>query len=74
MSAAVVGRFEKTEMSFVLFAGVYSKILPYIVFGTISIMAAVVIMLLPDTRNTILPDLISQAKPLRGYVTIYADV
>ncbi|KAG7214659.1 hypothetical protein INR49_010551 [Caranx melampygus] len=47
--------------------GVYSKILPYIVFGTISIMAVVVIMLLPDTRDTTLPELISQTKPIRGY-------
>ncbi|XP_042285237.1 solute carrier family 22 member 4-like [Thunnus maccoyii] len=46
--------------------GVYSTALPYIIFGTISIMAAVVSMWLPDTRNNKLPDLISQAKPIRG--------
>ncbi|XP_070774910.1 organic cation/carnitine transporter 2-like [Enoplosus armatus] len=52
---------------YVIYMGVYNKILPYIIFGTISIMAAVVCMLLPDTRNSKLPDLISQAKPTRGY-------
>ncbi|XP_020489728.2 organic cation/carnitine transporter 2-like [Labrus bergylta] len=52
---------------FVVYVGVYSKILPYIIFGTISIMAAAVSMLLPDTRNNKLPDLISQAKPIRNF-------
>ncbi|GAA6234857.1 solute carrier family 22 member 4-like isoform X1 [Lates japonicus] len=51
---------------YVIYMGVYSKILPYIIFGTISIMAAVVGLFLPDTRNCKLPNLISQAKPIRG--------
>ena len=59
------------HVPFVLFAGVYSKILPYIVFGTISIVAAALSMLLPDTKMLgKLPDLISQTKPIRGYVAI----
>ncbi|CAJ1072042.1 solute carrier family 22 member 4-like isoform X2 [Xyrichtys novacula] len=52
---------------FVIYIGVYSKILPYIIFGTISIIAAAVGMLLPDTRDCKLPDLISQAKPIRKF-------
>ncbi|XP_041659516.1 solute carrier family 22 member 5-like [Cheilinus undulatus] len=52
---------------FVIYAGVYNKILPYIIFGTISLMAAAFSMLLPDTRNSRLPDLICQAKPIRRY-------
>ncbi|XP_018532450.1 dual specificity mitogen-activated protein kinase kinase 2b isoform X1 [Lates calcarifer] len=51
---------------YVIYMGVYSKILPYIIFGTISIMAAAVGLFLPDTRNCKLPNLISQAKPIRG--------
>lgn len=51
---------------YVIYTGVYSKILPYLVFGTISIMAAAITMLLPDTRNSKLPDLIRQAKTIRG--------
>lgn len=54
----------------ILFAGNYSKILPYIVFGVISVMAALVSIFLPDTRNSKLPDLISEAKPIRWYVTV----
>uniref|UniRef100_A0A3B4ZK55 Solute carrier family 22 member 5-like n=1 Tax=Stegastes partitus TaxID=144197 RepID=A0A3B4ZK55_9TELE len=56
---------------FILFAGVYSKVLPYLIFGTVSIMAAVVSVLLPDTNNSKLPDLISQAKPIRRYVCVW---
>lgn len=51
-----------------LFSGTQNKILPYVVFGTVSITAAAVSMLLPDTRNSKLPDLISEAKAIRGYV------
>ncbi|XP_053186672.1 organic cation/carnitine transporter 2-like [Scomber japonicus] len=51
---------------YMIYIGVYNKVLPYIIFGTISIMAAVISLLLPDTRNNKLPDLISQVKPIRG--------
>ncbi|XP_034558518.1 solute carrier family 22 member 4-like isoform X2 [Notolabrus celidotus] len=52
---------------YVIYSGVHSKILPYIIFGTISIVAAAVSILLPDTRNNKLPDHISQAKPIRNF-------
>ncbi|CAB1429886.1 unnamed protein product [Pleuronectes platessa] len=45
---------------YVIYLGVFSKILPYLIFGTFSIIAAVFSMLLPDTRNCQLLDLISQ--------------
>ncbi|KAI4809433.1 hypothetical protein KUCAC02_018314 [Chaenocephalus aceratus] len=64
--ASTAGRIGTIICPFVIYMGVYSKILPYIVFGTISIMAAAVSMLLPDTRNSKLPDFISQAKYIRG--------
>ncbi|XP_073348149.1 organic cation/carnitine transporter 2-like [Pagrus major] len=51
---------------YVIYIGVYSKVLPYIIFGTVCLMAAAVSMLLPDTRNSKLPDLISQARPIRS--------
>ncbi|XP_070830884.1 organic cation/carnitine transporter 2-like [Chaetodon trifascialis] len=50
---------------YLIYMGTYNKFLPYIIFGTVSIMAACLSMLFPDTRNSKLPDLISQAKPLR---------
>ncbi|XP_056246523.1 organic cation/carnitine transporter 2-like [Seriola aureovittata] len=64
--ASTAARIGTIICPYVIYIGVYSKMLPYIVFGTISIMAAVVSMLLPDTRNGKLPSLISQAKPIRG--------
>uniref|UniRef100_A0A3P8W4B6 Major facilitator superfamily (MFS) profile domain-containing protein n=2 Tax=Cynoglossus semilaevis TaxID=244447 RepID=A0A3P8W4B6_CYNSE len=51
---------------YLLYIGTQNKILPYVVFGTVSITAAAVSMLLPDTRNSKLPDLISEAKAIRG--------
>ncbi|XP_053296876.1 organic cation/carnitine transporter 2-like [Pleuronectes platessa] len=50
---------------YVIYLGVFSKILPYLIFGTFSIIAAVFSMLLPDTRNCQLLDLISQVQPIR---------
>lgn len=54
-----------SKVAFILFAGVYSRVLPYIIFGTVCLMAAAAGLLLPDTRNSKLPDLISQARPIR---------
>ncbi|KAM3865961.1 solute carrier family 22 member 4-like [Diretmus argenteus] len=51
---------------YVIYIGVYNKILPYIIFGVISILAALLSILLPDTRHGKLPDHISQAKPIRS--------
>nr|XP_057924732.1 solute carrier family 22 member 21-like [Doryrhamphus excisus] len=53
----------------IYFAGIYSKILPYIIFGAFSIVAALLSLLLPDTRNNKLPDLISEAKSIRSCCT-----
>lgn len=49
--------------------GVHIRIFPFITFGAISIMAAVLGILLPDTRNKKLTDFISEVKPIRGYVS-----
>ncbi|XP_036940942.1 solute carrier family 22 member 5-like [Acanthopagrus latus] len=51
---------------YVIYMGVYSRVLPYIIFGTVCLMAAAAGLLLPDTRNSKLPDLISQARPIRS--------
>lgn len=50
-----------------LFLGFYFKALPLIILGLISIGAAACSMLLPDTRNSKLPDSISQTRPIRRY-------
>ncbi|XP_022072343.1 solute carrier family 22 member 5-like [Acanthochromis polyacanthus] len=63
--ASTAARISSIICPYVIYVGVYNKVLPYLIFGTISIMAAVVSVLLPDTRNNKLPDLISQAKPIR---------
>uniref|UniRef100_A0A3Q3WAM5 Major facilitator superfamily (MFS) profile domain-containing protein n=1 Tax=Mola mola TaxID=94237 RepID=A0A3Q3WAM5_MOLML len=49
-----------------IYMGVHMKILPFIIFGTSSIVAGAVSMLLPDTRNSKLPDVISQTRLIRG--------
>ncbi|XP_075877276.1 organic cation/carnitine transporter 2-like [Nelusetta ayraudi] len=50
---------------FIIYTGIYLKVLPFIIFGATSFVAAAVNMLLPDTRNSKLPDLISETKPIR---------
>lgn len=57
----------QTNETYFPLIGMYSRILPFIIFGTVSIVAAVLSVLLPDTRNSKLPDLISEVKPIRGY-------
>uniref|UniRef100_A0A3B4FEH5 Major facilitator superfamily (MFS) profile domain-containing protein n=1 Tax=Pundamilia nyererei TaxID=303518 RepID=A0A3B4FEH5_9CICH len=67
---ATAARIGAIICPYLLYMGLYSKILPYIIFGTASIMAAAVSMLLPDTRNSKLPDLLIQTKHIRRYYTI----
>ncbi|XP_061549280.1 organic cation/carnitine transporter 2-like isoform X2 [Phycodurus eques] len=55
---------------YVIYIGIYSKILPYIIFGSVSIIAAILSLLLPDTRNCKFPDLISETKPIQWYVAV----
>ncbi|XP_042354313.1 solute carrier family 22 member 21-like [Plectropomus leopardus] len=64
--ASTAARIGSIVSPYVIYMGKYSKILPYIVFGVVSIMAAAVSILLPDTRNRKLPDLINEARPIRG--------
>uniref|UniRef100_A0A3B4FIQ1 Major facilitator superfamily (MFS) profile domain-containing protein n=1 Tax=Pundamilia nyererei TaxID=303518 RepID=A0A3B4FIQ1_9CICH len=64
---ATAARIGAIICPYLLYMGLYSKILPYIIFGTASIMAAAVSMLLPDTRNSKLPDLLIQTKHIRRY-------
>ncbi|XP_056913209.1 organic cation/carnitine transporter 2-like [Takifugu flavidus] len=61
------GRTGAIISPYIIYLGVYSRILPFIIFGVISIMAAVASILLPDTRNKKLTDLISEVKPIRGF-------
>uniref|UniRef100_A0A3B4ZCR2 Solute carrier family 22 member 5-like n=1 Tax=Stegastes partitus TaxID=144197 RepID=A0A3B4ZCR2_9TELE len=56
--ASTAARLSAVICPYVIYMGVYSKVLPYLIFGTVSIMAAVVSVLLPDTNNSKLPDLI----------------
>lgn len=63
---STAARISTIMCPYVLYTGLYIKILPYIIFGTISIVAAALSMLLPDTRYSKLPELISQVKPIRG--------
>uniref|UniRef100_A0A3P9DJ99 Solute carrier family 22 member 5 n=1 Tax=Maylandia zebra TaxID=106582 RepID=A0A3P9DJ99_9CICH len=62
---ATAARIGAIICPYLLYMG--NKILPYIIFGTASIMAAAVSMLLPDTRNSKLPDLLIQTKHIRRY-------
>ncbi|XP_026006531.1 solute carrier family 22 member 5-like isoform X3 [Astatotilapia calliptera] len=64
---ATAARIGAIICPYLLYMGLYSKILPYIIFGTASIMAAAVSMLLPDTRNSKLPDLLIQTKHIRRF-------
>ncbi|XP_063046384.1 organic cation/carnitine transporter 2-like [Engraulis encrasicolus] len=45
--------------------GTYNKMLPFLLMGTISIFSGVLSLLLPETKNEKLPQLIGQVKPLR---------
>ncbi|XP_072297414.1 solute carrier family 22 member 4-like [Eucyclogobius newberryi] len=61
------GRIGSILCPFIIYLGVYNKATPYIVFGSMSIVASVFTFFLPDTRNRKLPDLISQVQPIQRH-------
>ncbi|XP_077361505.1 solute carrier family 22 member 21-like [Festucalex cinctus] len=63
---STAGRIGTIISPYVIYVGIYSKILTYIIFGSFSVIAAILSLLLPDTRNCKFPDLISEAKPIRS--------
>uniref|UniRef100_A0A3P8ZQ43 Major facilitator superfamily (MFS) profile domain-containing protein n=1 Tax=Esox lucius TaxID=8010 RepID=A0A3P8ZQ43_ESOLU len=63
--ASMAARVGSILSPYVLYIGVYNKILPYIIFGIISLFSAGLSLLLPDTRGCKLPENISQVKPIR---------
>ncbi|XP_030621385.1 solute carrier family 22 member 5-like [Chanos chanos] len=50
---------------YIAYIGTYNKILPYILMGGITIITGVLSLLLPETKDEELPELISQVKPLK---------
>ncbi|XP_037132657.1 solute carrier family 22 member 21-like [Syngnathus acus] len=62
---ATAGRIGTIICPYVIYIGGTNKILPFIIFGSSSVIAALLSLLLPDTRNSKLPDLINEAKPSR---------
>ncbi|XP_077471849.1 solute carrier family 22 member 21-like isoform X1 [Stigmatopora argus] len=62
---ATAGRIGTIISPYVIYMGVYSKVVPYIIFGSLSITTSFLSLMLPDTRNCKFPDLISEAKPVR---------
>eukprot|EP00066_Takifugu_rubripes_P030078 XP_011619344.1 PREDICTED: solute carrier family 22 member 5-like [Takifugu rubripes] len=66
MGVGATSGFLGTMISpYILYTGVYMKILPFLIFGAACIVASLLSMLLPDTRYGKLPDLISEVKPIR---------
>ncbi|XP_055007902.1 solute carrier family 22 member 4-like [Boleophthalmus pectinirostris] len=59
------GRISSILCPYIIFLGMYNKLTPYIVFGSMSVMASIFTLFLPDTRDIKLPDLINQMQPVR---------
>ncbi|XP_059506610.1 organic cation/carnitine transporter 2-like isoform X6 [Stegostoma tigrinum] len=50
-----------------LFLGVYYEFLPYILMGSLTILSAILILLLPETNNFPLPNTIDQMQRMKGF-------
>ncbi|XP_055084257.1 solute carrier family 22 member 4-like isoform X1 [Periophthalmus magnuspinnatus] len=64
---STTGRIGSILCPYIIYLGVYNKGTPYIVFGSMSIVASVLTLFLPDTRNNKLPELISQVQPVHRH-------
>lgn len=52
---------------FILLLGDYYKMLPYFIFGGSALVAGILILLLPETRNTKLPETVLEAEAIYGW-------
>ncbi|XP_071760995.2 organic cation/carnitine transporter 2-like [Centroberyx gerrardi] len=65
-SLSMASRIGSTAAPYIAFIGTYNKFIPYILMGGVTIVAGLLSLLLPETKDQELPDLIPQVKPLVG--------
>ncbi|XP_063045679.1 organic cation/carnitine transporter 2-like [Engraulis encrasicolus] len=63
--SSMAARIGSGVSPYVAHIGTYNKTLPFILMGTISLFSGGLSLLLPETKNEKLPELISQVKPLQ---------
>ncbi|XP_072517950.1 solute carrier family 22 member 4-like [Salminus brasiliensis] len=51
---------------FIIFLGTYYKILPYLLFGILAVVASLLCLLLPETSGKALPETIAQMQRIKG--------
>ncbi|XP_031443381.1 solute carrier family 22 member 4-like [Clupea harengus] len=64
---SMASRLGSTVSPYVAYIGTYNKVLPYILMGVISIISGVLSIMLPETKDEELPELISQVKPVHWF-------
>ncbi|XP_062380663.1 organic cation/carnitine transporter 2-like isoform X2 [Sardina pilchardus] len=61
---SMASRIGSTVAPYVAYMGTYNKVLPYILMGCLTIISGILGLLLPETKDEELPELISEVKPL----------
>ncbi|XP_076147936.1 solute carrier family 22 member 4-like [Alosa pseudoharengus] len=64
---SMASRIGSTVSPYVAYIGTYNKVLPYILMGCITIISGILGLLLPETKDEELPELISEVKPLHWF-------
>ncbi|KAL2077660.1 hypothetical protein ACEWY4_027164 [Coilia grayii] len=62
---SMASRIGSTISPYVAYIGTYNKVLPYILMGVFSLITGVLGIMLPETKDEELPELISQVRPLQ---------
>ncbi|XP_031443238.1 solute carrier family 22 member 5-like [Clupea harengus] len=64
---SMAARIGSTVSPYLAYIGTYHKTAPYILMGSISLVSGVLSLLLPETKDEELPELLSQVKPPRCF-------
>ncbi|XP_030621383.1 solute carrier family 22 member 21-like [Chanos chanos] len=67
-TACMASRIGSLFSPYIAYIGTYNRILPYILMGGITIAVGGLSLLLPETKDQELPELISQVKPLKWFI------
>ncbi|XP_078086940.1 organic cation/carnitine transporter 2-like [Mustelus asterias] len=66
-TSSTVSRLGSIISPYIFYIGVYHEFLPFILIGSLTVFAAILVLFLPETLNVPLPETIDQMQKMKGF-------